>query len=150
MARPTLMGASVSLANDQSPLGRSAARVLRRGQSGAPIPIEVPEPPPTVLAVVHFVELDDGRRVTTAELGDMSLHMSLDCTEAELREEVREFIFEDEMREIPECRDEPHWEDMIEALARLEVATNEAALARLPFVIELDGGVLAWLSRPGP
>jgi hypothetical protein len=76
--------------------------------------------------------------------------MSLDCTDAELLEEVREFIFEDEMREIPECRDEPRWDDMVEALGRLGVATNEAALARLPFAIELDGRVLARVSRPGP
>jgi hypothetical protein len=150
MARPALMGASVSLAEDQSQLGRSAARVLRRGPSGEPIAIDVPEPAPAALEVVHFVELDDGRRVTTEELGEMSLHMSLDCTEAELREDVREFIFEDEMREIPECRDEPRWDDMVEALGRLGVATNEAALARLPFAIELDGRVLARVSRPGP
>jgi hypothetical protein len=143
------MGASVTLAEDQTPVGRSAARVVRRGPSGELIPIDVPAPPPAALAIVHFVELDNGRRVTTEELGEMSLHMSLDCTEAELREEVREFIFEDEMREIPECRDEPRWGDMVETLGRFEVVTNEPALAQLPFVVELDRRVLARLSRPG-
>jgi hypothetical protein len=143
------MGASVSLAGDQAPLARSAARVVRRGPAGESIPIDVPAPPPAVLAIVHFVELDDGRRVTTEQFGEMSLHMSLDCSEAELREEVREFIFEDEMREIPECRDEPRWDDVIEALGRLEVVTNEAALAQLPFVVELDPRVLERVSRPG-
>jgi hypothetical protein len=114
------------------------------------MPFDVPAPRPAVLAIVHFVELDDGRRITTEQFGEMSLHMSLDCTEAELREEVREFIFEDEMREISECRAEPRWDDMIEALDRLEVVTNEAALAELPFVVDLDRRVLALLSSPGP
>jgi hypothetical protein len=87
---------------------------------------------------VHFVDLDDGRRVTTEPYGRSSLHMSLDCTEAELLAEVREFIFEDEMREIPEDAAEPRWPEMVEELARAGVAVDEATLEGLPFVVEVD------------
>jgi hypothetical protein len=62
---------------------------------------------------VHFVDLDDGGRVTTEPLGDTSLSVPRDCTLDELREELRDFIFEDEVRELDdELADEPRWEEM--------------------------------------
>jgi hypothetical protein len=62
----------------------------------------------------------------------------------ELRAEVLEFIFEEEMREAPaeEMADHPRWEDMLEVLRRHGVTANEATLASLPFVIELHDVVV--------
>ena len=51
------------------------------------------------LDIVHFVDLDDGRRVTTEEFGELSMYLMGPLTLEELRAEVLEFIFEEEMRE---------------------------------------------------
>ena len=137
------MGARVSLAQDQTPIGRSAVEVLTRG--GRAVRHWAPGPDPTVLQIVHFVDLEDGRRVTTERFGAMSLEMSLDCSEEELRREVVEFVFEDEMREIPEDAEEPLWEDMLEGVAREGVSADEKSLGELPFIVELDEQILALL-----
>jgi hypothetical protein len=136
------MGARVALADDQTPMGTSSVQVLTRDESGAEVLRWLPGQPPTVLRVVHFVDLDDGRRVTTEAFGEMSLEMVLDCTEPDLHDEVREFIVEDEMQDIPEVANEPRWHDMVEALSQAGVTADEAALARLPFAIEVEPAVL--------
>jgi hypothetical protein len=139
------MGARVSLAEDQTPLGHSAAEVLKRDESGREVRHWVRGPDPTVLQIVHFVDLEYGRRVTTERFGAMSLEISPDCSEEELRREVVEFIFEDEMREIPGDSEEPLWGDMLEALGREGVSADEKSLGELPFIVELDEQVLALL-----
>lgn len=141
------MGARVELAADQTPLGYSAARVLTQNAAGRMVERVVPEPPGSVLAIVHFVELDDGSRVTTEEFGEMTLHMSLiDCSEAELRAEVREFVYEDDMREIPELADGPRWADMQTVLRRHGINIDEQALAALPFTVDVDRRVRGLLA----
>jgi hypothetical protein len=119
------MGARVSRADDQTPMGKSGVMVRTRDAAGRAVRRWEYEPDPTVLEIVHFVDLDDGRRVTTKEFGEMSLEMSLDCSEDELRAEVREFIFEEEMRSLAELADEPRWDDMVKVLAR-DVRVDEA------------------------
>ncbi|HZC14654.1 MAG TPA: hypothetical protein VE270_11615 [Thermoleophilaceae bacterium] len=119
-------------------MGYSAQEIVTRDASGREVRRWLREPDPTVLEIVHFVDLDDGRRVTTEHYGKPSLQMWLDCTEEELLAEVRECVFVDEMREIPEDADEPRWPEMIEELARTGVAVDEATLEGLPFVVEVD------------
>jgi hypothetical protein len=141
------MGARASVADDQRPLGWSAAKVVMVDDAGNELAREVvPDEPGLVLSVVHFVDLDDGRRVTTEALGQMSLSVPRDCTLDELREDLREFIFEDELREVDEpLADEPRWEDMSSALREGGIVADDAALLALPFVVELDDDVTAAL-----
>ena len=63
------------------------------------------------------------------------------CTKHELDDDVRELIFEDEMREADGLIDEPRWDDMLQVLREQGVTTDDATLASLPFVIELDDSV---------
>jgi len=144
-----LMGARASVAGDQRSLGRSAAEVVAVDESGTEVARElVPSEPGLVLHVVHFVDLDDGGRVTTESLGDMSLSVARDCTLEQLRDELREFIFEDELREVDgELADEPRWEDMSSVLREHGIVADEEALLALPFVIELDDDVLTEFDR---
>ena len=144
MATPIRMGARASLAADQTPLGHAAAVVVTRDALGRELTRELPQPPGTVLEVAHFVELDDGRRV---ELPPGTLDMSLDCSEDELEAELREFVFEDELREIPELADQPRWEELLDLLARAGVRADEATLAALPFTVELDPELRELLRR---
>jgi len=55
-----------------------------------------------MLDVVQFVELDDGARVTSEPLGDMTLSVRASWTKDQLLADLREFIFEDELREVDE------------------------------------------------
>ena len=141
------MGARVSLAPDQRPLGWTASKVVTVDEAGNELSRGlVLDEPGVVLSVVHFVDLDDGRRVTTEAFGEMSLSVPRDCGRDELCEDLREFIFEDELREVDEeLADEPRWEDMSTALREHGVIADDAALAALPFVVELDDDVPAAL-----
>ena len=68
------MGARVSVASDQRPLGRAFAEFVTVDESGMETARElVPSDPGLVLQVVHFVDIDAGGRVSTVALGDMSL-----------------------------------------------------------------------------
>ena len=137
------MGAYASVARDQRPSGWSAAKVVWVDKAGNELAREtVVDEPGVVLSVVHFVDLDDGLRVTTEALGEMSLSVPRDCTLDELREDLREFIFEDELREVDEeLAGEPRWEDMSSALLERGIVADDAALLALPFVVEVDEGV---------
>jgi hypothetical protein len=137
------MGARARVAADQTPMGRSTLLVVTRDEGGRETEREVPQPDPRVIDIVHFVDLDDGRRITTEEFGDISLDLGGPCDETLLRYEVREAIFGEEMREIPEFAAGPRWEDMIEALHRAGVEADESALAALPFVVQLDEQLVA-------
>jgi hypothetical protein len=123
------------------------AEVVTVDESGNELAREVvPSERGLVLHVVHFVDLDDGGRVTTEAFGGMRLSVPRDFTLSELREEVREFIFEDELREVDvELADEPRWEDMSSMLRERGVVADEGALLALPFVVELDDDVVAGL-----
>jgi hypothetical protein len=137
------MGAHASVARDQRPLGRSAAEVVTVDESGREVAREsVPSGPGLVLHVVHFVDFDDGGRVTTEALGEMSLSVPRDCTLEQLRDELREFIFEDDPREVDEeLADEPRWGDMWSVLRAHGIIADDEALLALPFVVELDDDV---------
>jgi hypothetical protein len=145
------MGVRAGIAADQRPFGTSSAVVVTVDESGTEIAREVvPDVPGLVLWVVHFVDLDDGARVTTEALGGMSLSVSRTCTLDELRGELREFIFEDELREVDaDLADEPRWEEMFSVLREQGIAANEQALLALPFLVEFDDGVAAELSANG-
>jgi hypothetical protein len=141
------MGARASIAANQRPLGRSASEMVTVDESGNELARELlPSEPGLVLHVVHFVDLDDGGRVTTEALGDMSLSVPGDCTLDELCDELREFIFEDDLREVgEELADERQWEDMSSALGVHGIVADDGALLALPFLVELDDDVVAAL-----
>lgn len=143
------MGARASVAGDQRPLGRSAAEVITVDESGTVVVRElVPSEPGLVLQVVHFVDLDDGGRFTTESLGDMSLSVPRDCPLEQLRDELRDFIFEDDLREVDEeLAAEPRWGDMSSVLREHGIVADEKALLALPFVVELDDDVVTELDR---
>jgi hypothetical protein len=108
----------------------------------------VPEEPGLQLSIVHFVDLADGRRVTTEAFGEMSLSVPREEDEPELREAIREVIFEDELREVDtDLLDEPRWPEISAVLREHGVVADDAALVALPFVVELDDDVLAALDR---
>jgi hypothetical protein len=141
------MGARASIAADQRPLGRSASEVVTVDENGdepaRELIWEAPGPG-LVLQVVHFVDLDDGRRVTTAAFGEMSLHLPGGGTLDELRGELREFIFEDDLRDVDDERAEaPRWADMASALHGQGIVADDQWLLALPFVVELDDDVVA-------
>lgn len=145
------MGVRAGIAADQRSFGTSSAVVVTVDESGTELAREVVlDAPGLVLGVVHFVDLDDGARVTTEPLGGMSLSVPRTCTLDELRGQLREFIFEDELREIDaELAHELRWEEMSSVLRELGLAANEQALLTLPFVVEFDDGVTAELSANG-
>jgi hypothetical protein len=136
-------GARAWVAEDQRPLGRSISHVVVTvDEAGNELAREeLLDEPSLVMSVVHFVDLDDGRRVTTEALGEMSLTVERGCTLEELREELREFIFEDGMREVDEEPTEPRWEEISAALKECGVVADDAALVALPFVVELDDDI---------
>src|SRR4051812_34525762 len=106
------MGVRAGVAGDQRPFGTSSAVFVTVDESGNELAREVvTDAPGLVLWIVHFVDLDDGVRVTTEALGRMSLSVPRTCTPGKLREELRELIFEDELREVDvELVDEPRFE----------------------------------------
>ena len=88
-----------------------------------------------------------GARVTTEALGALALSVPRTCTVDELSEDLREFIFEDELREVDaDLADEPRWEEMSAVLGEQGIGAGEQALLALPFVVEIDDGVAAELS----
>ena len=143
------MGVRAGVSEDQRPVGTSSSVVVTVDERGNELAREVvPDAPGFVLWVVHFVDLDDGARVTTESVGGMFLSVPRTCTLDELRAELREFIFEDELREVDaELADEPRWDEMSSALRARGVVADEQALLALPFVVELDDGVAAELDR---
>jgi hypothetical protein len=89
-----------------------------------------------VLDVVQFVDLDDGRRISIPP--GKNLLAVPPGGAPDLPERVREFIHADSG--LP---DSPLWQDMLEALRHHGVGADRAALAALPFVVELDDEVRA-------
>jgi hypothetical protein len=144
---PVRMGASAFIAADQRALGRGAAELVTVDENGIELARElIPEEPGLVLQVVHFVDLDDGCRITTESLGEMSLSVSGQCTPDELRDEVREFIFEDDLRDVAHApADGPRWADMASALQVHGIVADDETLLALPFLVELDDDVVAAL-----
>src|SRR4051812_42466937 len=127
------MGVRVSLAPERQPLGWSAAKVVSFDEAGNEVARETHREPGVTLNVVQFVDLTDGRRVTTEAFGDMTLTVPRQSTIAELRGDLREFIFEDEMREVDEeLADEPRWEHVTAVLRECGVPADDDALAALP------------------
>ncbi len=149
VAEMVRMGTRVSIAENQRPLSWFGSELVTVDESGVELGREVvPDGPALVLRVVHFVDVDDGRRITTEALGGMSLSVAGDCTLDELREALREFIFEDELREVDdELADEPRWEDMSSVLREHDIVADDQALIALPFVVELDDDVAVELDR---
>jgi hypothetical protein len=148
MANAVRMGARALLVADQRPLGRSFMKVPTVDETGNEHTELVPDEPGLQLSIVHFVDLADGRRVTTEAFGEMSLSVPREEDEPELREAIREVIFEDELREVDtDLLDEPRWPEISAVLREHGVVADDAALAALPFVVELDDDVLAALDR---
>ena len=120
-----------------------SSTVVTRDEDGTVLSTEeVVEEPGLVLSFVHFVDLDDGTRVTTEHLGEMTLSVEQGLSPEQLREELREVIFDDEIREVCETlAAEPRWEDMTAVLGERGVAADDAGLLALPFAVELDDAV---------
>lgn len=136
------MGARASVDRDQRSFGAAVAEFVTVDDTGAEVSFNVESRDlGLVLSVVHFVEVDDGVRVTTESLGGMSLSVSRDRSPDEVREELRELIFEDDLRDVD--RDEPRWPEMVSLLRRRGITVDEDALLALPFVTELDDEVVA-------
>jgi hypothetical protein len=95
-----------------------------------------------MLSLVQFIDLADGRRVTTEGFAVFTLSVPPDSTLAHLRDELREFVFEEEAE-----LDEPLLDALTAALAAGGVAADAEGLQALPFVIEIDPEVAAAL-RP--
>jgi hypothetical protein len=105
------MGARLSVAEDQTPLGVTTARVVTVDEEGNELAREVVGDAPGARPECRAVRRS-GRRPTRYErgLGDMSLSIPGSHTLDELRAELREMIFEDELREVDEeLADEPRW-----------------------------------------
>jgi hypothetical protein len=128
----TRMGVHASIAADQRPVGRSTATFVTVDQAGNELVREaVSDEPGLTLTVSHFFDVDDGRRLATEGLGEQSLVVPRDCPIEELRTDLREFIFEDELRELDEeFDDEPRWEDMSAVLGDAGVLGDEATRRR--------------------
>jgi len=143
------MGVRANLAADQRPFGTSAREVVTVDESGTEISREiVPDDPGLVLRVVQFVDLDNGVRATTEAFGVMTLVVPHTCSLEELRAELHEFVFEEELLELDEdLGDEPRWEQLSSVLREEAVIADDAALLALPFVIEVDDPVAARLNR---
>jgi hypothetical protein len=99
-----------------------------------------------ILGLVQFVDLADGRRITTEGFAVLTLTAPLDSTLAHLRDELREFVFEEEAG-VEDELDEPRWEALTAALTAGGVAADAEGLRTLPFVIEVDPEVAAALRR---
>jgi hypothetical protein len=94
------------------------------------------------LDVHSFVELDNGERVST-EGGALGLGLSSVATFALLEQEMRDYVFEDELREVAATDQEVaemlgELEDLIEGLAGSGVVAEETLLRSLPFVVEVE------------
>jgi hypothetical protein len=141
MAEMVRMGVLAALSDSPS-LGRSTATYQAVDSAGNTFEYKVTEDASVVLDLTHFVDLDDGRRVS---VGDITLALGDNLTSAELREEIRETIFEDNLRDIDE--DEPRWEELIEVLGKAGIDADADTLEALPFVIELDDDVARRVTR---
>ena len=135
MAEMVRMGVRAAL-SDRPSQGRSTAVYQAVDSSGNTVEYKVTEDASVVLDLTHFVDLDDGRRLS---VGDITLELGDELALAELREEIRETIFEDDLRDVGE--EEPRWEGLIEVLREAGVSADEDTLEALPFVIELDDDV---------
>jgi hypothetical protein len=139
------MGARAGVAEDQQSFGVAIAEFVAVDEHGTEVPFHVASSDlGLVLSVVHFVDLDDGVRVTTESLGAMSLSVARNSSLDQVREELREFIFEDDLREVDQALcDEPRWPEMSWLLQRRGIFADEETLLAVPFVTELDDEVIA-------
>jgi hypothetical protein len=144
------MGAQATLAPDPGNWGRATVEYVTVNSAGNETGRFTVDDDAEALALnlVHFVDLADGRRITTEHLGAITLITGRDIGIDELRDEIRETIFDDEAREVDdELAAEPRWPDMAETLAAAGVAADDEALEALPFVVELDDEVASMVSR---
>jgi hypothetical protein len=137
------MGVRAWVGEDQEPLGSGVAEVVMTDDAGNEVSREMRGVAPgMVVTFAHFVDLDDGRRITTGGgFDESSLEVSPGCTLEALREELRECIFDEDIA------DKPRWEDMWQALGQHGVAADDAALLVLPFVVELGDDVVTMVTH---
>lgn len=128
------LGAHVPLATEDAPAYGAVLHRIYDG-TGREVRTEARGRELEVLEIVPFVELDAGDRVTTAT-GKNRLIVRRDGSAAELREEVRRIAYDDTDRN-------PRWLDLMRDLERKGVKADDAALAALPFVLEIDDEVVA-------
>jgi hypothetical protein len=143
------MGARASLAEDQRPFVRSTTSYVDVDSRGDVIGRREIEDDADglALAIAHFVDLADGRRLTTERYGAITLVVERDIARNDLDDEIRETIFDDEAREVDEeLAAEPRWEDMAEILGEVGIRADDATLEALPFVVEVDDAVIAALA----
>ena len=131
MAAMVRMGARVSIA--AAPPGYGAPMQRVHDQAGRLVRTEVRGRDLELLDLVQFVDLVDGRRVSTTE--QFLLSVALDSNVDELRDRVRELV------QMGGDRYKPRWQDLIDALHEEGVSTDEPSLAALPWVFERDDDV---------
>jgi hypothetical protein len=138
-----------TVAADQRAFGTSSREVVAVDENGTELSREVvPDAPGLMLQVVQFVDLDNGVRASTEAFGVMTLSVPRTCSLDDLREDLRGFVFEEELLELDEdLADEPRWEALSAALRQEGVVADDAALLALSFIIDIDDGVSAELSR---
>ena len=144
MATPARLGARVGLSDDPTPAGLTFSDVDTLGQRQT-----LPGGPVVNLDVTPFVELDDQRRIDAEAFG-LSIGLR---DRGDLEAEVRESIFEDELREVAGfdaavAEMVPELDEIAAALAEQGVDTDAGGLRALPFVVELDAAVEARFGEP--
>ncbi len=145
MATPVRLGARVGLSDDPTPAGLTFYDVDTLGQRQT-----LPGGPVVNLDVTPFVELDDQRRIDTEAFG-LSIGLR---DRGDLEAEVRESIFEDELREVAAfdaavAEMVPELDEIAAALERTRRGHGCRRLRALPFVVELDAAVEARFGEPG-
>lgn len=76
----------------------------------------------------------------------MSLHVPTGSTLDDLRDALREFIFEDDIRDVDPALADGRWADMVSALRVRGIVAEDETLLALPFLVEIDDDVEAPLA----
>lgn len=93
-----------------------------------------------LLEIVIFVELDDSQRVETRP-GEIMLGTRLPWDAGAVRREVRRMVYDDSDRVA-------RWQGLMAELEERGVHADDAALAALPYVLELDPVLVARYEPP--
>jgi hypothetical protein len=101
-----------------------------------------PDPRGLQLALVQFADLADRRRITTGGSSRLTLSLAAGVTCRDVHDEIRAFVFEEELEEGD---DESPWTPRLDALAAAGIAVDPDVIGGLPFVIELDDELSAAL-----
>ena len=131
------LGARVSLVPDRGRQAYGATLCVVHDAAGREVRRELRGRELELLDIVLFVELDDGERVACRP-GETTLATRLPWSADQVRQEVRRIAYDDGDRP-----DRPRWRDLMAGLESRGVGASDAALAALPFALELDDPLTA-------